>query len=277
MTSRTLPAKSRSVADGQKAKGARAFEERIRSQVALYFDEDWDLVHWRYAPDFGAHLVVVDALFQNDFRRVLAALAPDGLLWQQSSMSLRKPEKLVYFYERLMSFALALAGEKRSVLALGLGGGAMARFLGGFFPESRLTIVEKDETIIDIARRWFAVSTPVIAADARSFVAGGTESYDVILVDLYDAEGFVACEPAFWEGCFSRLAPSGCIATRCAALSAHSFSITPKSGKDNLIQFCLGDPGFSIAQVAERLRGFEDRFRRRTNLGRCRIAPVEVA
>jgi len=262
----------------------------IHNCVERYFDEDYELVYWCHALDFGTPVVVVDAASGTDFRRVLGAVSADGSIWQQSSMSLKRPDKLVYFYEHLMSFALGLAKEPKSVLLLGLGGGTMARFLSRHYPGCSLTLVEKDPTIIDIAQRYFRVDMPVVAADARDFVAASSDVYDVILVDLYDGGGFVTADREFWRNCFRLLAPRGClainwadptiflqnkpIAAECASLSARSFSITPKSGDENLVQFCLRDPDFHIADLARHLREFEQPRRRRTNLGRCFVSEV---
>lgn len=275
------------------ARPKNRLESRIESALRYYFDEDYELVYWCHALDFGAPIVVVDAAFGADFRRVLGAVSEDGAIWQQSSMSLKRPDKLVYFYEHLMSFALALAPEPRSVLLLGLGGGAMARFLSRHHPQCRLAIVEKDPAIIEIARAHFHVDAPVIAADARDFVAEGGTEYDVIMVDLYDGGGFVTGDRDFWRDCFRLLSPRGClainwadptifarheaIAAQCAGLSARSFSITPRRGDENLIQFCLRDETFRIEDLAARLHAFERPGRRRTNLGRCAVAEIPSA
>lgn len=272
------------------ARPKNRLETRIHAALHRYFDDDYELVYWCHALDFGAPIVVVDAAFGTDFRRVLGAVSEEGAIWQQSSMSLKRPDKLVYFYEHLMSFALALAAEPRSVLLLGLGGGAMARFLSTHYPQCRLTIVEKDPAIIEIAHDHFRVDAPVAAADARDFVAEAEAEYDVILVDLYDGGGFVTGGGEFWRNCFRLLAPWGClainwadptifarhrtIAAECAGFAARSFSITPKSGDENLVQFCLRDATFRLDDMAARLHAFEKPGRRRTNLGRCAIAPI---
>jgi spermidine synthase len=169
----------------------------------------------------------------------------------------------------------------------------MTRFLRTNYPDCRLTIVERDATILDIARRRFDVTEPVILADARAFIAQAAarkERYDVIQVDIYDVDGFAGCERAFWRQCFAALSPQGCLAINwsdvdeyarhahvarfCAAMAETSFSVTPKNGRENLIQFCVRDPGFDLERLGERLHGFETRQRRRTNLGRCRIAAI---
>ena len=98
------------------------------------------------AKSFGGRLAVLDVPRGGDIRRCLVSIAGDGLVTQQSAMSLSRPEKLVFDYEKVMALAIAAVPRPRTVLLLGLGGGAMARFLARYMPGCTLTLVERDPT-----------------------------------------------------------------------------------------------------------------------------------
>jgi len=207
-------------------------------------------------------------------------------------MSLVRPERLVFHYERLMSLALGLAAKAESALLLGLGGGAMLRFLAAHLPGCAATAVEHDPAMIEIARRHFHVRGPVVEADALAFLAGTEERFDAILVDLYDGAGAVHARGEFWERCAAALAPAGCIAANwadfegdaeceasaraLAARAAGTLFVTPHGFQDNLIQFAWTDPALAADEAPERLHRFErDRrlpFRVRSLLRGCVVS-----
>src|SRR5690349_10442311 len=97
--------------------------ERLDGLLRPIFDE-YELVEVCRAPRFGGDIVVLDAPYRSDYLRYLCSVGRDGTtVSQQSAMSLLRPEKLIFHYERLMamSFALTAADRPRSALLLGLG------------------------------------------------------------------------------------------------------------------------------------------------------------
>ncbi|WP_323844019.1 methyltransferase domain-containing protein [Microbulbifer magnicolonia] len=79
----------------------------------------------------------------------------------------------------------------RSVLLLGVGGGALIRLLQQFFQPDRIVGVDLDATHLRIARKYFGVrDAELVCADADSFVSsqldsGESVSFDLIVDDLF--------------------------------------------------------------------------------------------
>jgi predicted O-methyltransferase YrrM len=193
-----------------------AGDQRLRALVADYFGGHARVRLLRPTAVFGAPVFVVD--FDRGVRhyRTLGSFGPDQQVTEQSSMDLIYPAHLVFHYERLMSLAMALCDRPISALLLGVGGAAMWRFMRAYLPDCAPTLVDSDETIVSIARRWFYLSQPVVIEIARDFLARTTQRFDAILVDLYEAGGPAANDVAFWSLCLDRLAPGGCLATNWA-------------------------------------------------------------
>ena len=173
------------------------------------------------APAFGAPVFVIDLDNGPQHNRLLGAFRPvaalasgaDPELVVVSAMDLIYPARLVVHYEQLMSLAFALCERPATALLLGVGGASMWRFVRAHLPECTATLVDNDESIVAIARRWFYLDQPVVIDTGEQFLAGTTEHFDVILVDLYDARGSAALETDFWARCLDALAPGGCLAT----------------------------------------------------------------
>jgi predicted O-methyltransferase YrrM len=260
-----------------------------RRLVAEFFGEDAQIRELLAPEDFNGALFVVDAEWGGELVRFLASVSAEGQeLTQQSAMSLARPERLIFHSERLMSLAFVFAHRARSALLLGLGGGAMARYVRHAWPDCALTIVERSAEVIDHARRWFGVDEEIIADDADAFLRHTRRHWDVILVDLYDAAGVVSPKEGFWERCIARLAEDGIIAVnwaefagndggraeaeKLASLLPHTLYITPSGRRDNLIQFAAASPLPDPDDVDATLPGAARLQRPRSTLSRCRIA-----
>jgi hypothetical protein len=193
--------------------------ERHRRLIHDYFGHDARIRILREAPVFDAPVFVVDYDRGARHYRTLGSVggfASAIQITEQSSMDLMYPAHLVFHYERLMSLAFALVERPVSALLLGVGGAAMWRFVRAFLPECATTLVDSEEAVVAVARRWFYLSQPVTLDDAPRFLAGTTQKFDAVLVDLYDAHGPAALDAAFWTRCLEALAPGGCLATNWA-------------------------------------------------------------
>src|SRR5262249_23117862 len=93
-----------------------------------------------------------------------------------------------------------------------VGGAAMWRFVRAYLPECAPTLVDSDETIIALARRWFYLNQPVVHDTAQRFLAGTTTQFDVILVDLYGPAGPADSNEMFWIRRLERPAPGRSLA-----------------------------------------------------------------
>lgn len=78
----------------------------------------------------------------------------------------------------------------KQVLLLGLGGGGAIRELHKRFPHAKITAIEYDPVMVDIAEHVYLhakdlTSTEIILADARDVLPGWNKTFDLILVDLF--------------------------------------------------------------------------------------------
>jgi hypothetical protein len=263
-----------------------ADEPYLRRLIAEYFGAGARLRLLRRAAVFGAPVFVVD--FDRGVRhyRTLGSFGPSfGMtdidapqVTEQSSMDLLYPAHLVFHYERLMSLALALAERPVTALLLGVGGAAMWRFVRAYVPECAPTLVDADDSIAALARRWFYLSQPVVLDTAQRFLAGNTARFDAILVDLYDARGPAPFDEAFWGRAIAALAPGGVLATNWADFATNPrvrpmaeaqsraaqargldcYYVTRHGFRDNLVQY-LPTGG---ARGPEALTGALERFAR---------------
>jgi spermidine synthase len=93
---------------------------------------------------------------------------------------------------------LPASGCPRRALILGLGGGTVAALLARCCPGVTMVGIERDETVLALARTEFALDAiaglEVVVADAFAWVAGAAEdeaeqargAFDYICLDLYD-------------------------------------------------------------------------------------------
>ena len=269
----------------------RSDDQHLRRLIADYFGGGSRLRVLRPAATFGASVFVVD--FDRGARhyRTFGSFGPSfgaadpeaPQVTEQSSMDLLYPAHLVFHYERLMSLAFALRdGPPVTALLLGVGGAAMWRFMRAYVPECAPTLVDADESVAAIARRWFYLSQPVVIDTAQKFLAGNTARFDAVLVDLYDARGPAPFDEAFWGRCIDALAPGGCLATNWADFATNkgvrpmaeaqtaiarsrgldTYYVTRRGFRDNLIQYLPtgGDRG------PEAITGALERFARERRL-----------
>jgi spermine/spermidine synthase len=269
---------------------ARPDDQQLRRLVLDYFGGAARLRLLRSAPAFGMPVFVVDFDRGPRHFRTLGSFGPSfgavnpeaPQVTEQSSMDLLYPAQLVFHYERLMSLAFALAERPVTALLLGVGGAAMWRFMRAYLPECAPVLVDADESVVTIARRWFYLSQPVVIDTAQRFLAGNSARYDVVLVDLYDARGPAVMDETFWARCIEALTPGGCLAANWAdfatnkgvrpmaeglARAARSrglepYFVTRRGFRDNLIQYLPT----GIERAPEAVTGALERFARERRL-----------
>ncbi len=111
-----------------------------------------------------------------------------------------------------------------SCLMIGLGGGALVRFINHSFPEVRLDVVEIDPAVVTVAREYFGVAagprTRIFVEDGRDYLARTPERYDLILIDAHlypsdrtDSTGHPLSlkSEAFYRSIHERLNPGGVV------------------------------------------------------------------
>ncbi len=107
----------------------------------------------------------------------------------QTMMEKDAPQRLVSSYPKAMFSSFALRYPQEKVLILGLGGGAMVRFLQECCPETRIDVVEIDPAVVDVASRFFGARqndrTEIVTEDAFVFLRRTREQYDAIYMDTF--------------------------------------------------------------------------------------------
>ena len=135
----------------------------------------------------------------------------------QTRIDLRRPWELQLVYTQWMAAALLLHPRPRSLLVIGLGGGALPHFLLHHHPEARIDVVEKERLVIDLAHRVFHLPQQreglrVIHRDALSFLqSAAPSSYHIAFLDIFGA-GCMApdlSDPALYRRLVACLRPDG--------------------------------------------------------------------
>lgn len=133
----------------------------------------------------------------------------------QSEMLLSDPDALVLDYARAMMCFALFSPRPRHILMVGLGGGSLAKFCYRHFPGTRITVLEISADVIAL-RDAFCVPADdarlrIVHTDAAEYIEAAGASFDVILVDGFDAAGMPEAlgSARFYAGCRRALRSSG--------------------------------------------------------------------
>jgi spermidine synthase len=140
-----------------------------------------------------------------------------GTEWVQGAMRIRKPDWIELEYAQQMMAWMLFREQPKHVVQLGLGTGALSKFCLRQFPETRVTAIELNPSVIAICRSMFKLPDDdrltVLEMDAMDFVTDPSNhaKMDILQVDLYDAtaRGPVLDTPEFYLACAACLAPDG--------------------------------------------------------------------
>lgn len=135
----------------------------------------------------------------------------------QSAMDIRTPSRLILDYMFPMMAVLEFVPNAKNGLILGLGGGAMVRYLSHYHPSISLTAIEQNQTIVAIAQQFFelpAEKINTIITDGLRFMETEQNQFDLIWVDLFNQTKVPqgAQQENFYRHCESRLSKEGAIA-----------------------------------------------------------------
>lgn len=112
-----------------------------------------------------------------------------SLLDRTSAMDLDDPYRHVYEYTAMMMLVSGYVDAPKKILVVGLGGGTVTRTLRLVYPDAEITNVEFDPEIVAMARRYFGYAEDgrmkLVVEDARRWLRGTTERFDMILLDAY--------------------------------------------------------------------------------------------
>lgn len=137
----------------------------------------------------------------------------------QSAMNLANPHHLVLNYMPTMLGALHFNPNINHCCLLGLGGAAIVRFLQHDYPHIKLTTVEINPQIIEVAKGFFYLPQPsdlfnLVCTDAIHYIAETDQRFDLMLVDLYNADDLPQglSTEEFYRQCQKKLTPNGILA-----------------------------------------------------------------
>lgn len=142
-----------------------------------------------------------------------------GSDWIQGAMRISRPWALELDYTREMMAALLLRPEPdwpRKALLIGLGAASLTKFLYRHRPKAKLTVVEIEPAVVAAARQYFKLPEDprrlrIEIADGVEWLAASDETFDLILVDGFDADaraGGLDTLP-FYRACRAHLSDAG--------------------------------------------------------------------
>ena len=134
-------------------------------------------------------IIVIDNTEKNE--RYLANLEKTTLY--QGGIKLDAPEQLLFEYTRMSFVGLSFLEQiPKDALFLGLGIGAMPRFMAGHFPETTIEVAEIDPAVVSIAKEYFSFKESgrmtVKTVDGRQFIKRSKKGYNIIFLDAYQGE-----------------------------------------------------------------------------------------
>ena len=110
----------------------------------------------------------------------------DGLI--QSEIILNRPEILPLVLNRAMLAGMIFVELPKRVLLAGVGGGAIARYFLGCFPDVKGEAIEVSEIISQLAQDFFEFPTTknwqLIVEDIADYVQHCQYRYDLIVIDI---------------------------------------------------------------------------------------------
>jgi spermidine synthase len=112
---------------------------------------------------------------------------------RESCKLLSDPDKLIFDYTKMMLAALYIEPKPKRLLIIGEGGGTIPTALQQLLPDTRIDLVELDDAVDRIARRYFdfkpGPNTTVTISDGRVYVkraAAQKPAYDIVMLDAFE-------------------------------------------------------------------------------------------
>ncbi|MBN3563591.1 hypothetical protein [Aliamphritea spongicola] len=169
-----------------------------------------------------SHCFTDGTVIFDDIASSLRVLEKNNIRWLQlddhylqAAMDTGEPARPVFAYVQAMMMSLLLGNEPRSLLNLGIGGGAVERFVTKHLPGCEIVSVEFNAHVLAAAHQYFALpkNVKVIETDAFEYLQQSTERYDLICVDLFGSD---RCqdrlqEESLWLNLYERMSATGCL------------------------------------------------------------------
>lgn len=113
----------------------------------------------------------------------------------QTCTDLRDPKLLVFAYVRMVFAGLLVKPNPGKILVIGLGGGSIPATLAELFPDAGIDIVEIDEAVVRVAKKYFSFveneQMKVFISDARVYIRRANlrgQQYDMIILDAFTGD-----------------------------------------------------------------------------------------
>lgn len=134
----------------------------------------------------------------------------------QSAMRLKDPYALELRYTRAVMMFLLFRPQAASMLAIGLGGASIARYVHHHLPGLHQRIVEINPQVVHVARSHFLLPPDdarlqIIEGDGADYIRDHPETADVLLLDAYGSSGLPSGlgTQAFFDECAAALTREG--------------------------------------------------------------------
>jgi len=134
----------------------------------------------------------------------------------QSSLQLSDPTTLILGYTQCMLAGLLFRPTPQQILLIGLGGGALARFLHHHLPAAQIVCVETRTAVVELAQTYFDLPDSsrlhIHIGDGAAYLRTARDgAFDLILVDAFDSAGVHAsvCTAEFHADCRRSLRADG--------------------------------------------------------------------
>ena len=204
----------------------------------------------------------------------------------QSAMRLKAPNALELAYTRGMMAYLLFGDKVERVLAIGLGGGSVPKYLHHHLPGVSTTVVEINPQVIRIARSHFALPDDdarlhVVEGDGVAYIESlqsvpEAQKPQVLMIDAFDSFGIpdAMCTQAFFDQCAAAMSMDGIFAINLWGSDKH-FDVylqrIEQSFSQRVLMLPTGRPGnivvfgfrrmpadLRIASLRERARKLEE-------------------
>jgi len=125
---------------------------------------------------------------QGDILQLVFSAEPDAI---QSAINLQQPHQLVMKNLQYLMGILLFIPPPQKILLLGVGAGSLIQFYRHYLPQSHITAVDYDESILRLAQQKMLLPQAsdrlqYEVQDARQFVQQTTQQYDLIVLDIFE-------------------------------------------------------------------------------------------
>lgn len=157
---------------------------------------------------------------QSEYQQISVFDSPEfgRFLTLDGVMMLTQRDEFIY-HEMIVHVPMAVSPDVRKVLVIGAGDGGAARELAKYKAIEQIDIVEIDERVVDVCRKYLPQTAcgfederiSLHFKDGLKFIRHSENEYDLIIVDSTDPSGpgEVLFTKEFYGNCFKALTENG--------------------------------------------------------------------